>query len=49
MDENFIEKQMPSESEMESRKIHGIQHRNQLHELLTNYGKIDILWFDGEL
>jgi alpha-L-fucosidase len=22
--------------------------KNQLHELLTNYGKIGILWFDGE-
>lgn len=48
VDENFIEKQMPSEAKMEKqKKIHGIQHRNQLHELLTKYGKIDILWFDG--
>ena len=22
--------------------------KNQLHELLTNYGKISVLWFDGE-
>jgi alpha-L-fucosidase len=29
------------------KKLHGIKHRNQLRELLTNYGKIDILWFDG--
>lgn len=48
VDEDFIEREMPSEEEMaKQKKIHGIQHRNQLHELLTNYGKIDILWFDG--
>lgn len=48
VDENFIEREMPSAEEMEKhKKLHGIQHRNQLHELLTNYGKIDVLWFDG--
>lgn len=28
---------------------HYVQYmKNQLHELLTNYGKVAILWFDGE-
>lgn len=48
VDDNFIAKDMPSQQEMaKQKKLHGIKHRDQLRELLTNYGKIDILWFDG--
>ncbi|MFO7612781.1 MAG: alpha-L-fucosidase [Clostridia bacterium] len=48
VDVDFVPMDMPPASEMErQKKLHGIMHRGQLHELLTNYGKIDVLWFDG--
>ena len=48
IDENFVPCNLPSEEEMaKHKKRHGIIHRAQLRELLTNYGKIDVLWFDG--
>ncbi|MBN2883742.1 MAG: alpha-L-fucosidase [Clostridia bacterium] len=48
VDENFLPINLPSDAEMDKqKKIHGLMHRAQLHELLTNYGKIDVLWFDG--
>lgn len=48
VDENFVPREMPSDEEMSvQKKLHGIMYRAQLRELLTNYGKIDVLWFDG--
>ena len=48
VDENFVVEEMPSAEQMARQvKLHGVQHRGQLHELLSRYGKIDVLWFDG--
>ena len=48
VDENYKAIELPSPEEMErQKKLHGINHRGQLRELLTNYGQIDIIWFDG--
>ncbi|MBN2852074.1 MAG: alpha-L-fucosidase [Clostridia bacterium] len=50
LDENFSPVTLPDEEEMAAqRKKTGVIARGQLEELLTKYGKIDLLWLDGAM